>query len=229
MTDQPTLDDLQKKLLEDVTEEVSETFDLDEALDPGVGIVLRERKVTVYRDEKAAEELGGTEERQTLLGTTEIVRHGLLGELDALRSDNEGGRHDDAIDALLEQIEEVSTRLKASALTLELRAVPPVILKDTRRKARAALNIKGKGVPEDQQDEYTERQQAELLVVMLVSVTDGKGRKAAAKPTVEWAMKLRERLPEAEYQRIDLKIGEIQYRGAVAQSVAESPDFSLGI
>jgi hypothetical protein len=243
MTDDATTEaeNLLKTIHDETAAEVEETFDLDEAVD--TGIILRERKVTVYRNQKAAEELGGFEDKQTLLGTTQRERWGLLGKLDERRTakielekDNEDGRFDasiqilaDEIDALIEEIAPVAEALKASALTLELRAVPPVILKDTRRRARKELGIKGKNIPEDRMEEYEDLQQAELLSDMLVSVVDGRGRKPSRQPDVAWALKLRQRLHESEYGRIDRLVGEIQYRGAVANSIAESGDFSLGI
>ncbi len=208
-----------------IATEAQETFDFDNFLNDK--ITLRERTVTVFLDEVTGEALGGSEETAGAFGLGGSTRRwGVIGKIKDLREQNTEGQHDDEILALTDEAEKLWAKLQESGLTITLRAVPPIILKDTRRRAKAALGIKGKDIPEDRNEEFIDRQQAELLADAYVSSKNAKGQVLPKeKFGADQAAKLRDRMSQFEYSKIDRALGELQYQAAIASSVTSAEDF----
>lgn len=235
------------EISEEIIQEVEDDFDLGELLD---GRSHADSSLRLYTDEKTGKELGGTETSTNQFGIAVSTRRwGVLGEIDGLREVIE--RAESAIEsmddsdakALLEaDLEEAKgkvvelgkkagpllEKMDKSAIDLSIQSLPPVIIKDCRRRARAALEIKGK-VSEADQERYLEQFNAEILVACVSAYTLVGNGKTTQGLDIEMAKKLYDKLPPSEVARLDAKVDEIVYKSAIAQGVGRNPDFSLGI
>src|SRR5690606_2935342 len=116
------------------------------------------------------------------------VRKGLIGELDELRERAaliaETGSEEEAEAAIVEieaakkrlqsKVKKIQKQLRDEALVFTLQSVPELVIKDSRRKARKALGIKGKGIPESRQDEYNDEYTCQMLAASVLSWEDKK-------------------------------------------------------
>jgi len=133
---------------------------------------------------------------------------------------------DEPIAELEKKRDEMTAQLASTGLRLELRAVPPVIEKDCRRKARASLEIKGKGIPEDMKDEFTLAVQGHLMSVLVQTVTDNLTEDVNEGMPYEDAVAMIEYLPTSQFIRLDQKMGELQYADAISRAIEGQEDFS---
>ena len=112
-----------------------------------------------------------------------------------------------------------------SKLVFHLRAVPELIVKDIRRKARKAYIVKGSGnIPEDKMPEFLSTYSALLLAAITVNVDNADGEESG--PLSEaLAADIENYLPAYEYKRLDAKVAEIQFQQSVADGVTANADF----
>lgn len=205
---------------EELRNEAAATFDLKARLQ---NRGLREGQITLYLDEEAGLELGSARDSKNQLGiTVGRIQEGVLGEIDKL--DPESESYADDLVALEVKRDELIKRLEDSALIFKLRAVPPVIAKSAKRRAKETLNIKGK-VGEDRIEDFNESYLAHLLSDTIVSITDASTGAVQGKLSYDEAKMLRDYLPEQQYSRLDLKLAEIQFKDAVDESIASETDF----
>lgn len=218
-------DDLET-VAKEAAEEGRKTFDLGARL-KGRGL----RRVThrAFTDEEAGQALGGVEERRDPSGSF-VIGHrkwGAIGELTDLKLAKEKGDDNDLqIDAKTEEIRSLMETLDATALDIELQAIPPVVKKDARRKAKAALDIKGKGVPDDRLDEFADEFNAQLLHAAALSITDvGTGDRNTS-VSVEDARNLYDFLPSEESARLEEAVAKLLFESAIADHATSDVDFS---
>lgn len=121
---------------------------------------------------------------------------------------------------------ELVEELTKTGLTIKLRAVPPVIQKDTHRKAKQTLGIEGKTIPEDMRDRMPLAEVAHLLTVLVQSITDNQTGEVNDDLTYEDAVALMDLLPPSQWARLDAKIGEVQFTDAISRSIESQEDFS---
>lgn len=195
--------------------EAAEGFDLKARLQ---NRGLREGQITLYLDEEAGLELGSARDvKNQLQIVVGRVQEGILGELDKLGEDDDRTELEAKRDALIKKLE-------ASALIVKLRAVPPVIAKSARRRAKDSLKIKGK-IADDQIEDYNDLYLAYLLSDTIVSITDVASGGVQGKLSYEDAKALKEYLPDQQFGRLDNKLAEIQFKDAVDESVSSDSDF----
>jgi hypothetical protein len=130
------------------------------------------------------------------------------------------------ITELEEKKAELLERLTKTGITIKMRAVPPVIAKDCRRKAKATLGIETKNVPEDRMDEFKEVQAAHLMTVIFQRVIDNETGAVNETTTYEDGKALIDLLPPSQFDRLDFKMGEIQYMDAISREIENQEDFS---
>ena len=137
------------------------------------------------------------------------------------------------IDAAEEKLAELSKKrddliaeLEATGMTIKIRAVPPVIQKDCRRKAKQRLEITGKNIPDDKAEEFDAAYTAELMAVLIQSIKDHESGEENFGATYEDAVALMEYLPPGQFARLDKLMGEVQTRDAISQSIESQEDFS---
>lgn len=195
------------------------TFDLSERLK---NRGLRSGSIKIYTDEVTGAELGAADDIKNSWGVTTGRRQtGVLGEIDRL--DKESPTYDQDLARLNTEAARLKAILDETALTFNLRAVPPVIAKDAKRRARASLNIKGK-VDDDRIEEFNESFTAHLLSDTITSVEDADGNENG-KQTYEQCLELLRYLPASEFNRLDGKLSEIQFADAVSAEYIETADF----
>ena len=200
------------------------------------GRALRTGSITVYTDEIAGEKYKAidlklqqiSDSAANLKKLAEAARNVGL-EAGAVALETEAGNAlantDLAAYAALETEQEaVKAELDASSLTFELRAVPEIIVKDTRRKSNLALSIKGP-VPEDRQDEWGEYFTALLLTQVIRKVTDHATGDSAESISLEDARSLGDYLPLSQFQRLSVKMADVQYKNSISDSVTAEADF----
>jgi len=183
------------------------------------------------------------------------VRHGILGDLDEVEeakalalkqfelasenpemteSDRTKGKKaldaivskfDERIAGLSEKRDEMVARLTDTGLTLRIEAVPPVIQKDCRRKAKAMLKITSKNIPDDIIEEFELCKQAHLMSVMIQSITDNETKSTNVGTTYDEAIALIDHLPPGQFQRLDAKLADIQFTDAISRSIESQEDF----
>lgn len=149
-----------------------------------------------------------------IVAATEQVQSESLAEVDAEIAELDAKRA------------ELIEKLKSSGITISMKAVPPVIQKDCRRKARETLKIVEKGIPADQQDEFNEAYTAHLMAAMFQSVTDNETGDVNIETTYDDALAYRELLPPGQWDRLDAKLGEVQFTDAISRSIESQEDFS---
>lgn len=216
---------------EQVISEAKSTFDLSARLR---GRPMRTKSVIVYTDEVAAERIQDLE--VCLQGLTDLptnvksiasaARHlGMEEVADNLeRIAASGVRDIEEFTRMEEEKAELVEQLKASALKIELQAIPEIILKDCRRQARKNLGIKGSGVPDERIEEFTDTVTAIALTKAVTSVRDPEGN-VSTDLTVDGARDLQGYLPASEFGKIDQALADLGYRNVVAGAITDDPDF----
>lgn len=183
-------------------------------------------------------------------------RHGILGELDHIAEtrDKAVAAYEEAVknpemtaaakkkakaelDTLVEAFEariaelsvqrdEKIVELRQGALTIYARAVPPIIQKDCHRKAKDTLAITGKKIPADIEEEFELAKQAHLMAVMIQSITDHESGGVITEVSYDDAIDFIDQLPPAQFQRLDNKLGEIQFTDNISRTIESQEDFS---
>lgn len=232
--------------LEKIVSTTKRGFDLKARLK---GRGLRKGRITLYLDEEIGVKLGQAEDMFDALGNkVERVREGVLGDLDVLQERkaaavagheaeaNSEGKHDASaldtkeIDKHIAQLEakrdKLVKELTQSSIVIHMRAVPPVIHKDLRRRARKTLGIEEKNIPEDRQEEYNLAHTAHLMSAMFQSVTDSETGEVNTETTYEDAVDMMNELPPGQFERLDLLMGKVQYTDSISRSIEGQEDFS---
>lgn len=229
----PAPEDLAAKLeAEKMVKTTKDGFDLSARLrNRG----LRKAAITLYLDEEKGVELGWAHDTVDTFGNvTGRAREGVVGELDALIEKKKDLAPAEAKKLDLDtQIAELEARrdallaeLNKDALVIRMRAVPPVIQKDCRRKARASIGVKEKNVPDDMTEEYGLAHIAHLMSVMFQSITDTQSGETNAQTTYQDGVELIDYLPPGQFDRLNEKMGEVQYTDAISRTIEGQEDFS---
>lgn len=213
-----------------VVTEAKEGFDLKKRLQ---GRALREAHITLYLDETTGEELGEASDTPItndfgLVVRRVVVREGVLGDIaDLGAADGDETPEDREKRATLEARKtELLARLEQTAITVHLRAVPPLVVTDVRRSTKLALDIKGKNIPDEREEEFNLAHNARLLAAALVSIRDHESNTINSKPDLDDATNLADYLPFSEYARLRTKMTEVLFKNAVAEAVTDDADFS---
>lgn len=211
-----------------IAEQARDDFDLGEFLDGGPKPTPK--KVRVFTDRQAGEELGGVEpyevrDRVTGIPKQKYRRWGIMGKIFDLRREDEEGNAE-KIAELENEAKAIGARLEESALVFELRPLPPVVKKDAKRAAKAHLGIHEKVTEnhprvEEYDDEYAV-QILHRMTVNLTTVRDGKTRPGIS---LENARALKGRLDEYEWLKIDQKMNEVLWSRTIAEDAVSDADF----
>jgi len=130
------------------------------------------------------------------------------------------------IDALIKERDELIEELTKSAIHIEMRAVPPIIQKDTHRRAKITCDLDGKNIPENMEELVALSESAHLMTVMFQSVTDNETGETNTETTYQDAIDLMGYLPPGQMARLDMKMGEIQFTDAISRAIETQEDFS---
>lgn len=204
-------------------------FDLKARLE---GRGLRRATITLFLDEELGAELGDAYDKKNKLDmVVGRERSGVLGKLDELlerqgNAEQADPALDEAIEHLQEQRSELIKKLNDTGLTLNLRAVPPVIQKDVHRKAKQTLEITEKGIPDEMRELFSTAEMAHLMALIIQSITDNATGTVNVEVTYDDAIALMELLPPSQFARLDEAIGKIQFTDAISRSIEEQEDFS---
>lgn len=183
-------------------------------------------------------------------------REGVIGELDILQAAREdlvaqrtarlaasGDAKNDAeakalssfpdMKPIEEKIEKLEKRrdaliadLTKTGITVKLRAVPPIIQKDIRRRAKATLEITEKDVPDTIKEEFNLSQSAHLMTLVFQSITDNETGETNTEITYQDAIDLIGYLPPGQFQRLDDEMGKVQFMDAISTEIETQEDFS---
>lgn len=211
---------------------------------------LRKAGITLYLDEEKGPELGWAYDRVDQFGNAVgRIREGVLGELDLLNTDRDliidqrkaanalvGPDEqvdvdaetplDKQIKALEKKRDKLIEELTKSAIVVKMKAVPPIVQKGTRRKAKKILGITGKGIPEDKEEMFQLAEAAFLMIVMIESVTDNETGETNEGVDYDDAIDLIGYLPAGQWARLDAKLGEVQFVDAISRTLEAQEDFS---
>lgn len=130
------------------------------------------------------------------------------------------------IAGLEKQRDDLIAELTGTALVFSLRAVPPVIQKNCRRKARETLGIEAKGVPADKIDDFNEAFTAHLMSEVIVSVTDNESGGVNTETTYADCIEYLEQLPPGQFARLDDALGRVQFTDSISREIEGQEDFS---
>lgn len=122
--------------------------------------------------------------------------------------------------------DELIVELAKTAMHFELRAVPPIIQKDMRRRARQTLEIKEKDIPEGLTEEFNTAEAAHLMTVIIQSVKDNETGEVNTEVTYEDAIDMMGYIPPAQFARLDELMGKIQFTDAISREIESQEDFS---
>lgn len=121
---------------------------------------------------------------------------------------------------------ELLGELIGTAIVINMTAVPNVIQKDTRRRAKETIGITEKGVPDDRKAEFNLAQTAHLMTVMFKLVTDNETGDANDVLSYDDAIALMDYLPLGQFRRLDQMMGQVQFTDAISLSIEGQEDFS---
>jgi hypothetical protein len=228
--------DIEEKI-EGIAVTAKKGFDLQARLK---GRGLRRASITLFLDEEKGVELGWARDVKDGLGNTlGVDRSGVLGDLDLAVANlaatevlAKGPKAADVKQAqqrvaeLEARRDELVAELTKSGLVIQMRAVPPVIQKDCRRRAKDTLNITAKNVPDEIMEEFSVSNTAHLMTVMFQSITDNESGEVSDSVSYDDAISLIEYLPTGQMSRLDVLMGEVQFTDAISESIESQEDFS---
>lgn len=131
----------------------------------------------------------------------------------------------DAVATLTEQLANLAELTRDSKITLTLQAVPAIVLKDIKRKARKAFVKKGP-VPEEKLDEYFDVFNHYVVGACIRRVVDVDG----AVDETNWldhnnVKILEDLLPISQWEKLWAKVEDIQFSDKIGQLATSDPDF----
>lgn len=226
--------DIDQKI-EGIAATTKKGFDLQARLK---GRGLRKASITLFLDEELGVKLGWTREVKDALGNKlGTERSGVLGEIDlaithvdATRVLTPKGpemkRAQDQLAALEVERDELVSQITASGIVIHMRAVPPIIQKDCRRRAKDTLGVTAKNVPDDLMEDFGISNTAHLMTVMFQSVTDNESGETSEGISYSDATSLIDYLPTGQMSRLDVLMGEVQFTDAISESIESQEDFS---
>lgn len=200
---------------------------------------LRKATIALYLEDEKGVELGWDRNFTDQFGNiTAPDREGVIGKLAVLEIDRQAiltARKkqtedptglEEEIAKLTEQRDALTAELAATSIVIKMRAVPPIIQKDTRRKAKLSLDITEKSIPEDKMDEFGVAQTAHLMMVMFQSITDTASGDVNTEVTFDDAIALMDYLPAGQFERLDMMMGQVQFTDSISRSIEGQEDFS---
>lgn len=215
---------------EEFVNEVKGTFDLSARLR---GRSMRTGSVVVYTDEPTAERIQTVEAALQQLTDMPAGFKSLAAAIrnlghediaDNIESVVDSGIRDmDEYNELEKERDELKETLKASAIKIELQAIPKIVLKDCRRLAKKHLGIKG-NIPEERIEEFSDVNTAIALTKAITSLRDADGN-VNTSLTVDEARDLFDYLPDSEWQKIDTALADLGYRDVISGAITDDPDF----
>lgn len=222
----------QQEAIEKIADMTKKGFDLSARLQ---NRGLRKATITLYLDEEMGAELGNAYDLKNAMGVViGRERSGVIGDLDALVAARDTPNPDgtvgpdlaDSIERLEAKRDALIEELTKTGIVVSLRAVPPVIEEDCKRKARATLGLKEKSVPKDLTEEFNIAQTAHLMSVMIQRVTDNATGEVNEGASYDECVSMMEYLPKSQFARLDEKLGELQFTDAISRSIESQEDFS---
>lgn len=127
---------------------------------------------------------------------------------------------------LEKQREALMEELTQTGIVIKMRAIPPVIQKDCRRRAKLTLDIESKNIPDDMLVDFNDSYTAHLMSLMFQRITDNQTGEVNTETTYEDAVDLMSYLPEGQFKRLDLTMGKVQFTDAISRSIEGQEDFS---
>lgn len=235
-----------KEVIEAVVEEAREGFNL---IDQIKNRAMRTAEVVVGFDEVNGARLGQIEESIAQINDVLERATAQTEDLDELRASLDSLDIEDRVEvekkiaereALLEGLapirenlaglqaaaDELREEVRKSSYVIELRAIPPLIARGATRRARAALNITEKGIPEALYDEYQKQVTLELCHDQMVRFTDRSTGESRNKLTVAEISALNDYLPISQAEKLFAEVNDLQFRNAVSESAIAQVDFS---
>lgn len=129
------------------------------------------------------------------------------------------------LDELEAHADVIRTEVNKESLSIELRALPYSIARGSSRRARKALGITEKGIPEDLSDEFEERQMLELTFDQIARWRDNRTGETGTKLTMEQIETLRDFLPISQSGKLFMAVNDLQYKNAISESAIAQADF----
>jgi len=204
--------------IEEIATEARKTFDLSDRLKKRR---MRTDTQKVYTDEVLGNKLGWVKEVTNNFGMVVDTEHvGILGQI----AEAKAADSDADVSKLREAAIDLKMELEQSALTFHLQAVPPIVAKVARRKARKVANVTGKNLTDEQTEDLTDAYMAQILSSVIVKVVDFDESESGAL-SVEQAGDLKDSLPPSEYEKLAAKLNDVQYRQAVGDQITADADF----
>lgn len=209
--------------VEDVVTEAKAGFDLETRLQRRT---MRDDTITIFTDEVAGEKLGFAKDvdEKNIFGVVtgkKRSRSGVLGRIDELDPEKDAA----AIKKLQKEAAALRAQLKATSIDFKLRAVPTIVIDDCRRKAKIDTGIKGKGIPEDKEEDFNKSHTAHVLTQVVSSYTDAESGTTSGILTLKDAKALGSYLPPYEFLRLNTTVSNLQYKNSIDESVTAQADF----
>jgi hypothetical protein len=191
------------------------TFDLKARLQ---GRGLRSGSITLYLDEVTGEKHLNLENQIEALKLVVAAPDNNLSDAQTAELNKEIKRIQKEYDAL-------GKTLALHSLELTLRAVPDIVVEAARRHARKAVGVKG-NIPEDKLIDFTKAYANDLFSNIVTEIRDVETDSVNPTVSVEDIADLRAFIPEGQWERLDAKIGDLQFRNVISEAVTASADFS---
>lgn len=123
------------------------------------------------------------------------------------------------------EADKIRAEVNKESYSLELRALPEVIVNGARRRARQTLGFKAKGVPEGREQDLEDETILEIAVDQTVRFRDNSTGEEKPKLTLDEVRAMRDFLPSSQSQKFIGTVMDLQFRNAISESAIAQADF----
>ncbi len=194
----------------DANEIVAETKKEFNLMDRLKSRPIRTTEVTVFTDE--------------VLGAKHMELAEKLAAAKVEAADPDSSATDDDYADLAAETKRVANLVAETAITLKLRALPPIVAEAAARTTRKTLGIKGQ-ITADNSAAYSDLYTAQMISDSVETVKDHQTGQTMSGISPEEAQALRDYLPNGEFNKIDVAIGDLSVRSHIATTLSEDADF----
>lgn len=188
-------------LVEGISTEARKTFSLQERLE---NRGMREDTIVLYTDDEHA-----------------YAHSAVAAKIEEARK----AGNEDAVAQLEEKLEQLAELTKESAVTITLQAVPTIVLKDIKRKARRAFVKKGP-IPDEKLEDFLDVYNHYVVGACIRRVVDAEGAVDETNYMDHNNVKrLEDFLPMSQWDKLWNKVEDLQFADKIGLLSVSNPDF----
>ena len=123
------------------------------------------------------------------------------------------------------EAQEIRDIVNKASYSIELRALPKVIVKDARRRAKKTLGLTGQSVPADQEDALEDEVKLEILVDQIQRFRDNSTGEERSKLSLDRVRGIVDFLPEGQSDKLVNAAMALQFQNVISEEAIAQADF----